>query len=84
MLVSYCLTNTHPMLQVSLIASDVSSLRSGISRMSRSVQSLADPPRFSCGVTGEEVKVSGVVRCVENQSIIFFINNLKIGMMSAL
>ena len=73
MLVSYCLTNTHPMLQVSLIASDVSSLRSGISRMSRSVQSLADPPRFSCGVTGEEVKVSGVVRCVlENHNIIFF------------
>ena len=58
------------MFQVSLIASDVSSLRSGISRMSRSVQSLADPPRFSCGVTGEEVKVSGVVRCVENQTIL--------------
>ena len=73
MLVLYCLTNTHPdVLQVSLIASDVSSLRSGISRMSRSVQSLADPPRFSCGVTGEEVKVSGVVRCVENETIIFF------------
>ena len=35
--------------------------------MSRSVQSLADPPRFSCGVTGEEVKVSGVVRLVEKQ-----------------
>ena len=55
------------MLQMSLIASDVSSLRSGISRMSRSLQSLADPPRFSCGVTGEEVKVSGVVRYVDKE-----------------
>ena len=52
---------------MSLIATDISSLRAGISRMSRSVQSLADPPRFSCGVTGEEVKVSGVVRLVEKQ-----------------
>ena len=74
------------MCQVSLIASDVSSLRSGISRMSRSVQSLADPPRFSCGVTGEEVKVSGVVRCVDSKYISS--NVLKrgheTGMMSAL
>ena len=71
------------MLQMSLIASDVSSLRSGISRMSRSLQSLADPPRFSCGVTGEEVKVSGVVRCVDNRNIISFCKNRQIGMMSA-
>ena len=71
------------MLQMSLIASDVSSLRSGISRMSRSLQSLADPPRFSCGVTGEEVKVSGVVRCVGKRNIIPLCKNHKIGMMSA-
>ena len=24
-------------------------------------QTMADPPRFSCGVTGDEVKVSGVI-----------------------
>ena len=25
-------------------------------------QTLSDPPRFSCGVTGDEVRVSGVIR----------------------
>ena len=47
--------------EVSLIAADVSSVRGGITRMSRSVAALADPPRFSCGVTGDEVRVSGVI-----------------------
>ena len=47
--------------EVSLIATDISALRAGISRMSVTVSSMADPPRFSCGVTGEEVKVSGVI-----------------------
>ena len=47
--------------EISLIATDISALRSGISRMSVTVSGLSDPPRFSCGVTGEEVKVSGVI-----------------------
>merc|ERR1712018_959388 len=47
--------------EVSLIATDISALRTGITRMSRSLQTMADPPRFSCGVTGDEVKVSGVI-----------------------
>jgi len=47
--------------EINLIATDISALRTGISRMSVTVSSLSDPPRFSCGVTGEEVKVSGVI-----------------------
>ena len=44
-----------------LLATDMTSLRKRLSRMTRTVNSLSDPPRFSCGVTGDEIKVSGVI-----------------------
>merc|ERR1711892_347182 len=47
--------------EVDLIATDITTIRNGMSRMTKAVQSIADPPRFSCGVTGDEIKVSGVI-----------------------
>ena len=47
--------------EVDLISTDITTIRNGMSRMSKAVQSIADPPRFSCGVTGDEIKVSGVI-----------------------
>ena len=60
------------------LSRNVTWVNKDISATKDAVQSLADPPRFSCGVTKEEVKVSGVVMCVENQNIFFsMINFLK-------
>ena len=47
--------------EVDLIATDISTIRNGMSRVTRAVQTISDPPRFSCGVTGDEIKVSGVI-----------------------
>jgi len=47
--------------EVDLISTDITTIRNGMSRMTKAVQSIADPPRFSCGVTGDEIKVSGVI-----------------------
>jgi len=47
--------------EVDLIATDITTIRNGMSRMTKAVQSISNPPRFSCGVTGDEIKVSGVI-----------------------
>jgi len=47
--------------EVDLIATDINTIRNGMSRVTKAVQSISDPPRFSCGVTGDEIKVSGVI-----------------------
>lgn len=47
--------------EVDLIATDISSMRNKMARITGKMNSLADPPRFSCGVTGDEIKVSGVI-----------------------
>jgi len=47
--------------EVDLIATDITTIRNGMSRVTKAVRSIADPPRFSCGVTGDEIKVSGVI-----------------------
>ena len=47
--------------EVDFLVTDITSVRDGMSRMTRAMQIISDPPRFSCGVTGEELKVSGVI-----------------------
>ena len=47
--------------ELEFLVTDVTSVRNGVTRLTRALQLLSDPPRFSCGVTGEELKVSGVI-----------------------
>jgi len=47
--------------EVDFLATDVTSVRDGVGRVTRALKLMSDPPRFSCGVTGEELKVSGVI-----------------------
>jgi len=47
--------------ELSILGSDMSNIRNGVARLSRAITSVTNPARFSCGVTGEEVKVSGVI-----------------------
>jgi len=47
--------------EVDFLATDLTSVRDGVGRVTRALKLVSDPPRFSCGVTGEELKVSGVI-----------------------
>ncbi|XP_023338151.1 GRIP and coiled-coil domain-containing protein C27D7.02c [Eurytemora carolleeae] len=65
-LISAVATSSHSDLETlmpgfGLIEEDISNIRNGITQLSKALESASDPARFSCGVTGEEIKVSGVV-----------------------